>query len=213
MSHVRRPAPRELQPISFAFSPENMEKAQKIIAKYPEGRQQSAVMPLLDLAQRQTEGNWVPTVAMDYIADLLEMPAIRVYEVATFYTMYNLAPVGKNFIQVCTTTPCWLRGSSDVVKACKDNLGIGIGETTEDGQFTLIEVECLGACVNAPMMQVNDDYYEDLTVDSTKAILDALKRGETPKVGPQSGRKGCEPIDGPKVLKAYCGCDAKGEEA
>ncbi len=213
MSHLRRPAPRELQPTSFAFTPENLEKAKKIIAKYPEGRQQSATMPLLDLAQRQTEGNWVPTVAMDYIADMLEMPAIRVYEVATFYTMYNLAPVGQNFIQVCTTTPCWLRGSSDIVKACKDELGIGIGETTEDGKFTLIEVECLGACVNAPMMQINDDYYEDLTSESTKNIIDMLKRGETPKAGPQSGRRGCEPIDGPKVLKAFCGCAAADQPA
>jgi NADH-quinone oxidoreductase subunit E len=213
MSHLRRPAPRELQPSSFAFTPENMEKAKKIIAKYPEGRQQSAVMPLLDIAQRQTEGNWVPTVAMDYIADMLEMPAIRVYEVATFYTMYNLAPVGKNFIQVCTTTPCWLRGSADIVKTCKDELGIDIGETTKDGAFTMIEVECLGACVNAPMMQINDDYYEDLTPESTKAILDALKRGEKPKTGPQSARRGCEPIDGPKVLKAFCGCGAADQAA
>jgi NADH-quinone oxidoreductase subunit E len=213
MSHLRRPAPKELQPTSFAFTPENLERANKIIAKYPEGRQQSAVMPLLDLAQRQTEGNWVPTVAMDYIADMLEMPAIRVYEVATFYTMYNLAPVGKNFIQVCTTTPCWLRGSADVVDTCKKELGIGVGETTEDGQFTMIEVECLGACVNAPMMQINDDYYEDLTPETTKAILDALKKGEKPKAGPQSGRKGCEPIDGPKVLKAFCGCGAAPQDA
>ena len=205
MSHLRRPAPKELQPVSFAFTPENLDKAKKIIAKYPEGRQQSAVMPLLDLAQRQTEGNWVPTVAMDYLADMLEMPAIRVYEVATFYTMYNLAPVGKNFIQVCTTTPCWLRGSADVVDTCKKELGIGVGETTQDGQFTTK----LSALVRA----INDDYYEDLTADTTKAILDALKKGEKPKVGPQSGRKGCEPIDGPKVLKAFCGCGAAPQDA
>jgi NADH-quinone oxidoreductase E subunit len=198
----RHPAPEELQPASFEFTAETMAKADAIIAKYPEGRQASAVMPLLDLAQRQNE-NWLPRAAMDYVGGLLKMPPIRVYEVATFYTMYNLAPVGKNFVQVCTTTPCWLRGSADVVTACKQELGIELGETTEDGLFTMIEVECLGACVNAPMIQVNDDYYEDLTPESTKAILQALRNGEKPKVGPQIDRKTSEPVDGLTTLKEF----------
>jgi NADH-quinone oxidoreductase subunit E len=198
----RYPAPEELQPASFEFTAETMAKSNAIIAKYPEGRQASAVMPLLDLAQRQNE-NWLPRAAMDYVGGLLGMPPIRVYEIATFYTMYNLAPVGKNFIQVCTTTPCWLRGSADIVDACKQELGIELGETTEDGLFTMIEVECLGACVNAPMIQVNDDYYEDLTPASTKAILQTLRNGEKPKVGPQIDRKTSEPVDGLTSLKEF----------
>jgi len=198
----RYPAPEELQPTNFEFTAETLAKANAIIAKYPEGRQASAVMPLLDLAQRQNE-NWLPRAAMDYVGGLLNMPPIRVYEVATFYTMYNLAPIGKNFVQVCTTTPCWLRGSADVVDACKQELGIELGETTEDGLFTLIEVECLGACVNAPMIQVNDEYYEDLTPESTKAILRTLRSGEKPKVGPQIDRKTSEPVDGLTTLKEF----------
>ena len=136
---------------SFVFSEENLEKAKNILAKYPKDRGQSALLPLLDLAQRQNN-NWIPREAMQYIAEFLKIPEIRVYEVATFYTMYNLKPVGKNFIQLCTTTPCWLRGSDEVVAACKSKLDIDMGETTEDGQFSLLEVECLGACVNAPMV-------------------------------------------------------------
>ncbi|MGH6983712.1 MAG: NADH-quinone oxidoreductase subunit NuoE, partial [Stellaceae bacterium] len=159
-------SPPVAQPTSFAFTPENLKKAQAHIAKYPAGRQASAVLPLLDLAQRQHD-NWLPRAAMDMVADMLGMPRIRVYEVATFYTMFNLKPVGKHFFQICTTTPCWLRGSDDVVAACKKKLGIGIGETTADGKFTLREVECLGACVNAPIIQVNDDFYEDLDGRST----------------------------------------------
>ena len=139
-------------------------------------------MPLLDLAQRQHE-NWLPQTAMNAVAEMLEMPRIRVYEVATFYTMYNLAPVGEHFVQICTTTPCWLRGSDNVVSACKKKLGIGLGETTADGKFTVVEVECLGACVNAPLMQINDYYYEDLTAESTEAILNSLANGQKPKVG------------------------------
>jgi NADH-quinone oxidoreductase E subunit len=201
----RVPAPADQQPDTFEFTAENLAKAQAIIARYPPRRQASAVMPLLDIAQRQHD-NWVPRAAMDYIAGLLEMPPIRVYEVATFYTMYNLAPVGKYFVQVCTTTPCWLRGSDQVVAACKKKLGIGLGETTADGKFTLIEVECLGACVNAPMMQVNDDYYEDLDAARTEAVLDALARGEKPKPGPQGGdRKGSEPSGGATTLTAMQG--------
>ncbi|WP_158045693.1 NADH-quinone oxidoreductase subunit NuoE [Skermanella pratensis] len=187
-------------PQDFAFTAENLERAKHIIAKYPPGKQASAVMPLLDLAQRQND-NWLPRAAMDYVAEMLSMPRIRVYEVATFYTMYNLKPVGKHFVQICTTTPCWLRGSDDVVKACERKLGIELGETTPDGQFTVIEVECLGACVNAPMVQVNDDYYEDLDAASTEALLDALKRGERPVPGPVSGRQTSSPAGGPTTLK------------
>ncbi len=183
------------QPASFTFSGENETKIKAIIAKYPAGRQQSAVMPLLDLAQRQHDG-WLPRAALVHIAKRLGMAEIRVFEVATFYTMYNLAPVGRHHVQVCTNLPCWLRGSDDIVDACKNRLGVGIGETTADGTFTLSEAECLGACVNAPMMQIGDDYYEDLDAASTVAVLDALANGETPKPGPQNGRKGCEPAGG-----------------
>jgi NADH-quinone oxidoreductase E subunit len=187
------------QPESFTFTAETLEKANKIIAKYPQGRQQSAVMPLLDLAQRQN-GNWLPRAAMDYVADLLEMPRIKAYEVATFYSMYNLKPIGKHFVQVCTTIPCGLVGADGVVDACKKHLGIGLGETTADGQFTLIEVECLGACVNAPMAQINDDYYEDLTPENAVALLKGLAEGKPVKVGSQTGRRGSQAASGPTSL-------------
>jgi NADH-quinone oxidoreductase E subunit len=189
------------QPTSFAFTAENAEKAKGIIAKYPPGRQQSAVMPLLDLAQRQS-GNWLPRAAMDYVADMLGMPRIKAYEVATFYSMYNLKPVGKFFVQVCTTTPCWLVGSEGIVNACKSKLGIGLGETTADGKFTVIEVECLGACVNAPMAQINDDYYEDLTPDRMIAVLEALADGRHIDPGSQSGRHGAQAQSGTTSLHA-----------
>ncbi len=187
-------APDHLQPASFAFDDANMQRAEKIIAKYPPAKKQSAVMPLLDIAQRQHDG-WLPRAAIEYVADMLEMPSIRVWEVATFYTMYFLAPKGKHKVQVCTTTPCWLRGSDDVVAACKAKLGIGFGETTPDGMFSLHEVECLGACVNAPMIQIDDDYYEDLDKASTERLLDAFKAGEKPAHGPQNGRRGSEPAE------------------
>ncbi|MEA1673928.1 MULTISPECIES: NADH-quinone oxidoreductase subunit NuoE [Nitrospirillum] len=186
-------------PATFEFTADNLALAQRIIAKYPEGRQASAVMPLLDLAQRQHD-NWLPRAAMDYVAGMLGMAPIRVYEVASFYTMYNLKPVGKHFVQVCTTTPCWLRGSDEVLAACKRKLGIGPGETTADGQFTVVEVECAGACVNAPVISLNDIYYEDLDGPSTEALLDTLIRGETPKPGPQNGRINSAPIGGPTTL-------------
>ncbi|MBT7526917.1 MAG: NADH-quinone oxidoreductase subunit NuoE, partial [Rhodospirillales bacterium] len=147
------------QPETFSFDAEHAEKAKAFIAKYPEGRQASAVLPLLDLAQRQN-GGWLPGAAVEYVAEMLDMAEIRVWEVASFYTMYNLEPVGKTCVNVCTTTPCWLRGSADIVTACEEELNIGLGETTGDGEFTLREVECLGACVNAPMLQIGDDYYE-----------------------------------------------------
>jgi len=184
-------------PVTFAFTKENLAKVDAIIKKYPEGKQQSAVMPLLHLAQQQND-NWLPRAAMDTVAEMLGMARVRVYEVATFYTMYNLAPVGTYQVQVCTTTPCWLRGSDQIVKACEDHLGVKLGETTADGKFTLCEVECLGACVNAPMMQVDtkssSTYYEDLTPENTKKILIDLAEGKTVKPGAQSGRHTSEPI-------------------
>ncbi|MDE1904328.1 MAG: NADH-quinone oxidoreductase subunit NuoE [Alphaproteobacteria bacterium] len=201
-------SPHIAQPTSFAFTPENLKKAQAHIAKYPAGRQASAVLPLLDLAQRQHD-NWLPRAAMDTVADMLGMPRIRVYEVATFYTMFNLKPVGKHFFQICTTTPCWLRGSDDVVAACKKKLGIGIGETTEDGKFTLREVECLGACVNAPIIQVNDDFYEDLDGRSTEALIDALARGEKPPMGSVKKRQTSAPEGGATTLKDLSFAGAK----
>ena len=186
------------EPASFAFTAEYAEKAKAFIAKYPAGRQQSAVMPLLDLAQRQD--GWVSRAAMEVIAEMLDMAPIRVEEVATFYTMYNRKPVGKFHVQVCTNLPCMLRGSDDVVAAAKAALGVDFGDMTTDGLFTLSEVECLGACVNAPMMQINDDYYEDLDAESTKVVLEAFKRGETPKPGPQNGRQFSCPAGGPSSL-------------
>ncbi len=188
------------QPESFAFSPENLKKAQAYIAKYPPGRQASAVLPLLDLAQRQS-GNWLTRAAMEAVAEMLNMPPIRVYEVASFYAMFNLKPVGKHFFQICTTTPCWLRGSDQVVNACRRKLGIGIGETTQDGLFTLTEVECLGGCVNAPIIQVNDDFYEDLDGKSTEDLIDALKAGKTPPAGSVKKRQGSAPEGGATTLK------------
>ena len=187
------------QPETFEFDAGNLKLADSFIAKYPEGWQASAVMPILDLAQRQN-GGWLPKAAMDTVAGMLDMAPIRVYEVATFYTMYNLKPVGKHHVQVCTNLPCWLRGSDAVVDACRRKLGIDFGMTTEDGMFTLSEVECLGACVNAPMMQIGDDYYEDLDSGSTEEILEALKAGETPKPGSRTGRHTCEPAGGLTVL-------------
>jgi NADH dehydrogenase (ubiquinone) flavoprotein 2 len=187
------------QPEHFAFTQENLEKAKAHIAKYPEGRQQSAVLPLLDLAQRQS-GGWLPLAAMHVVADLLGMPRIRVYEVATFYTMFNLKPVGRWLLQACTTTPCVLRGSDEIVAACERKLGIGMGQTTGDGLFTLVEVECLGACVNAPILQVNDDFYEDLDGPKTEALLDALREGRPPAAGSVIGRGGSAPIKGKTTL-------------
>ncbi len=183
----------------FAFTAENARLAKDFIARYPPGRQASAVLALLDLAQRQS-GGWLPRAALDHVADLLAMPRIRMYEVATFYTMFNLEPVGRHLVQVCTTTPCWLRGSDEVLASCRDFLGVEVGATTADGLFTLVEVECLGACCNAPMMQINDDYYEDLDADSTRRVLVDLKQGKTPKTGSQVGRTTSEPITGPTTL-------------
>ena len=193
------------QPASFAFDAESEAHIARHLAKYPPERKASAVLPLLDIAQRQmkrqTDSAWVPRAAMDEIARRLEMAPIRVYEVATFYFMFNLRPVGKWHLQVCTTTPCWLRGSDEVVKACRDVTGIrGWGETSVDGQFTMTEVECLGACVNAPILQVNDDFYEDMDAESTVKLLQALRAGAPPPVGSMKGRQGSAPEGGPMTL-------------
>ena len=187
------------EPASFAFTPENRAQAERIIAKYPPGRQASAVLPLLYVAQKQ-EG-WVPRAAMDHIAELLEMAPIRVYEVATFYTMFHLQPVGKYHLQVCRTTPCWLRGADQMTETCKKKLGIGLKETTKDGLFSLVEVECLGACVNAPVVQINDDCSEDLDPRKLEWILDELAAGRVPQHGSQTGRQGSAPDGGPTTLK------------
>ena len=183
----------------FAFTPENRARADAVIAKYPASCQASAVLPLLDLAQRQN-GGWIPRAAMEHVAELLDMASIRVYEVATFYTMLNLEPVGRHHLQLCRTTPCWLRGSDALRDACREELGIGLGETTEDGLFTVTEVECLGACVNAPMVQIDDHFYEDLEPQRMKEILRALRAGDAPAPGPQTGRQTSAPASGPTTL-------------
>ncbi len=176
---------------SFAFSSENMAKANELIGQYPPGRQASAVIGLLDLAQRQQ--GWLPRVAMDEVARLLGMAPIRVYEIATFYTMFQLKPKGRHLLQVCTTTPCWLRGSEAIMKVC---------ELAADGEtFSVQEVECLGACVNAPVVQIDDDFYEDLDEASLKKVLDAFRRGEKPKDGPQVDRQRSGPAGGLTTLK------------
>ncbi|KAK7015026.1 thioredoxin-like [2Fe-2S] ferredoxin-domain-containing protein [Favolaschia claudopus] len=177
--------------IAFKFTPENLKRAQEVVSHYPPQYKKAAVIPLLDLGQRQNKG-WTSISVMNYVAEFLEMPPMRVYEVATFYTMFNREPIGTNFVQVCTTTPCMLRGSTDILNTTCSHLGLKPGETTKDGKFTVIEVECQGACSNAPMMAVNDDFYEDLTPESTKKILDAFAKGEIPKPGPQSGRQTSE---------------------
>ncbi|VXC94068.1 complex I 24 kDa subunit family protein [Sphingomonas sp. AX6] len=190
---------------AFAWDDASAEKAKEIIARYPPGRQQSATLPLLDLAQRQvgaetnTQG-WLPVPVIEYVAREIGVPYMRVYEVATFYTMYNLAPVGRYHVQVCGTTPCMLRGSDDVLSACK-NHGLQKGKTTPDGLFMLTEVECMGNCANAPMVQINDDNFEDLDYDKTSAILTALAAGEAPKPGPQNDRHTSEPEGGPTTLR------------
>ncbi|MEC7361958.1 MAG: NADH-quinone oxidoreductase subunit NuoE [Pseudomonadota bacterium] len=188
------------QPDSFAFTKENEAEIKRIVAKYPKGRQASAVMPLLDLAQRQHD-NWIPMKAIELIARKLDMAEIRVLEVATFYTMFNLKPVGRYFLQACTTTPCWLRGSDNMMRCIKDRYGISSGETSECGRFTLIEVECLGACVNAPILQVNDDFYEDLDYASTGALLDSLEADAPLAVGSVTGRSGSEADGGATTLR------------
>ena len=194
------------EPDAFAFDAQSNAEIEKILAKYPAGRQASGVLPLLYLVQaqmrRDTGSAWVPRVAMDVVAARLSMPPIRVYEVATFYFMFNTRPIGRHHLQVCTTTPCWLRGSDDVVAACRKATGIkGWGETSADGLFTMTEVECIGACVNAPILQINDDFYEDVDFRITEELLETLKHGgELPKPGSMTGRVTSAPAGGPNTL-------------
>jgi NADH-quinone oxidoreductase E subunit len=193
----------------FVFNADNLARAEAIIARYPPGRQASALLPLLDLAQRQA-GGWLPRAALDYVAAFLELAPIRVYEVASFYTMFNLKPVGRHHVQVCTNLSCWLRGSDEIADACQRSLGIGFGETSPDGEFTLTEVECLGACVNAPVVQIGDDYYEDLDPAAVERILAEIKAGRTAKAGSQTGRKSCEPAGGLTTLKTQAAGQSAG---
>jgi NADH-quinone oxidoreductase subunit E len=195
-----------MQPAEFIFDAESEAEIGNILARYPVGRQASAVLPLLYLVQgqmrRHTGSAWIPRVAMDVVAARLAMPPIRVYEVATFYFMFNTAPIGRYHLQVCTTTPCWLRGSDEVVAACRKVTGIGNwGDTSADGLFTMTEVECVGACVNAPVLQIDNDYYEDLDAASTEELLGRLKRGEAlPPPGSMTGRQSSAPAGGPATL-------------
>ncbi len=194
---LRRPSKN--QPEVFEFNSYSLVEANKIVSKYPKGKQQSAVMALLYIAQKQND-NWIPLVAMKYIAKFLDMPYIKVYEVATFYTMYNLSPVGKYFVQVCTTTPCMIRGANQLVEACKEKISENENQLSTDKNCSWMEVECLGACVNAPMMQINDDYYEDLDKEKTLEIFDKISKGETPKPGSYRGRLNTEPENNRKTL-------------
>jgi NADH-quinone oxidoreductase subunit E len=186
------------QPEDFAFTPENLEWARAQIKKYPEGRQASAVLPILWRAQEQM-GGWLPEPALRYVADLLGLAYIRLYEIATFYTMFNLAPVGRHYVQVCHTTPCWLRGADAIKDTCRRLIGAP-GHVTSDGLFSWTEVECLGACVNAPVAQINKDYYEDLTPESLEDILEGLAAGRPVAPGPQVARQTSAPIGGPTTL-------------
>jgi NADH-quinone oxidoreductase E subunit len=189
----------EPQAGDFAFSAENLARAETICARYPADRKASATIALLDLAQRQN-GGWLSPEAIEYVAKYLEVAPIRVYEVVSFYSMFNTKPVGKHFIQVCRTTPCWLRGSDGITETCKKKLGVGLREVTADGLFSIVEVECLGACANAPMVQINDHYYEDLTPERMAAIIDELRAGKEVKVGSQTGRLSSAPEGGPQTL-------------
>ena len=196
----------KVDPAHFIFDAENEARIKEILRKYPPDRQASAVLPLLYLVQdqmrRDTGSGWVPRIAMDVVASRLEMPPIRVYEVATFYLMFNTSPVGKYHLQFCTTTPCWLRGSDEIVAACRRVTGIkGWHETSADGLFTMSEVECLGACVNAPILQIDNDFYEDMDASSTERLLQSLKRGELPpQPGSMIGRMTSAPEGGPMTL-------------
>jgi NADH-quinone oxidoreductase subunit E len=204
-THAVDQAETRAEPKDFAFDAESEAQIGKILPRYPAGKQASAVIPLLYIVQkqmgRQTGSAWVPRIAMDVVAARLGMPPVRVYEVATFYFMFNTRPIGRFHLQVCGTTPCMLRGSDDVLRACKDAGALkGYGDTSADGLFTLTEVECLGACVNAPVLQVDDDYYEDLDYNRTVALIEALKRGERPKPGSTIGRQTSAPEGGPLTL-------------
>ena len=194
---LRRPSKE--QPESFEFNSISLEAAKTILAKYPKDKRQSAVMALLYIAQKQND-NWIPLAAMKCIGKFLDMPYIKVYEVATFYSMYNLSPVGKHFIQICTTTPCMIRGAYKLVEACKEKISENQNELSKDQSCSWMEVECLGACVNAPMMQINNDYYEDLNKEQTLEIFDTILKGKMPKPGSYRGRVNNEPENNRKTL-------------
>ena len=187
------------QPETFKFNDRSMEAANKIVSNYPDGKQQSAVMALLYIAQRQND-NWIPLQAMKYIAKFLDMPYIKVYEVATFYSMYNLSPVGKYFFQVCTTTPCMIRGAYKLVDVCKKRISENESEISKDGKSSWLEVECLGACVNAPMVQINENYFEDLDSEKLEKIIEKISNNEKPKSGSYKGRLSSEPENMRKTL-------------
>lgn len=189
-----RDTPENNSETPFDFTPENLKRVDGILSLYPDGHKTAAMIPLLDLAQRQY--GWLPISAMNKVAVILEIPPMRVYEVATFYTMFIRVPIGKFHIQICTTTPCWLNNSDGILDTIQKKLNIHVGETTKDKLFTLTEVECLGACINAPMVQINDDYYEDLTSEDMINILEDLVAGKKPKAGPRNGRFACEPKGG-----------------
>tara|TARA_B100000941_G_scaffold203926_1_gene148550 strand:+ start:983 stop:1591 length:609 start_codon:yes stop_codon:yes gene_type:complete len=192
----------KVQPENFEFTNDNLQVVKQIISNYPKGKQQSAVMALLYIAQRQHE-NWLPLAALKYIAKYLEMPYIKVYEVATFYSMYNLSPVGKYFVQVCTTTPCMIRGAYKLVEACKEKISENENELSTNKTCSWTEVECLGACVNAPMMQINNDYFEDLNKEKALKILDKILNGESPKPGSYRGRVNNEPENNRRTLMDF----------
>lgn len=197
---------------SFVLTPKNKARAESHIARYPEGRQASAVLAVLDIAQRQN-GGWLSPAAVEHVADMLDMAQIRIYEIISFYEMLHAEPVGEHMVRVCTTTPCMLRGSTDILDACKDELGIEVGGTTDDGKFTLTEFECLGACVNAPIVWIDDDYYEDLDPEKTVAILKAFRAGERPEPGSQIGRQGSEPVGKWTALAEFAAPGGAGEGA
>ena len=187
-------ADESLQPQDFSFNALNLKKAKELLKIYPANYKESSIMPLLSMAQAQNEG-WVPKKAIEYISDFIGVPEIKVLELATFYSMYNLSPVGKFHIEVCTTTPCMLRGSDSMLNLCKKKLGIEIGETTKDNLFSLGKVECLGACVNAPVVKINENYYEDLDLQSFNQLIKNFEENKKNKIGPQSSRKGSEPLN------------------
>ncbi|GEO82160.1 complex I 24 kDa subunit family protein [Pararhodospirillum oryzae] len=198
--------PGSTQP--FRFTPENQAKAQAVLARYPEGRERSAVLPLLDLAQRQQ--GWIDRAVMETVAEMTHTPPMRVLEAASFYTMFRDRPVGRHHVEVCTNISCWLRGSDEVLRALRDELGIDLGGLTEDGLFSVAEAECLGACVNAPMVQIGDDYYEDLTYETTRALIGRLKAGLPVSAGSQGGRQGSCPAGGPTTLTGAPAASDKG---
>ena len=191
--------PSKNQPENFEFNSGSLEAAKTVIAKYPENKQQSAVMALLYIAQKQNS-NWIPLAAMKYIGKFLDMPYIKVYEVATFYSMFNLSPVGKYFVQVCTTTPCMIRGAKEITEVCKKNISRNENELSKNKLCSWVEVECLGACVNAPMMQVNQDYFEDLNETSAKKIIEKILADEFPEPGSATKRKSNAPSSGKTTL-------------